>query len=140
MDYSVLSNVLTEALADASAGKGKIRHANNEESYEDQPIFWIEKHFKSFQLGQAVKKIHESQRLNLYDAAEELLGAINYLAARIIYLRSLENATETNEKKYPDLQLGRANRMDDSHYGAKAAKIVGSLQRKAAKGKSKSKR
>jgi hypothetical protein len=39
-------------------------------------------------LFQAAKKMHESQRLETDRAINELLGAINYISARIIYLRS----------------------------------------------------
>lgn len=83
--YSSLQKVLEAAQAQAESGKGHERHASDE-AFEDQPIQWIEKHFKSFQLGQAVKKMHESQRLDKDAAIKELLGAINYLAARVIYL------------------------------------------------------
>lgn len=85
--YSGLVNVLIEALTQASNGKGSERHADDQ-AFEDQPIMWIEKNFPSFQLGQAVKKIHESQRLESVAAEKELLGAINYLAARILFLRA----------------------------------------------------
>ena len=87
--YRKLSDVLQQAFEHASNGKGKERHAS-EEAFEDQPIMWIEKHFKSFQLGQAVKKMHESQRLPNDRAVAELLGAINYIAAKIITLRGQE--------------------------------------------------
>lgn len=86
MSYETLRDVLGEAFNQASNGKGSERHADNQD-FEDQPIMWIEENFKSFQLGQAVKKIHESQRMDADAAERELLGAINYLAARIIYLR-----------------------------------------------------
>ena len=85
MNYGRLEEVLTKAAEQASAGKGAERHADGQ-SFEEQPIMWIEREFKSFQLGQAVKKIHESQRLAPDAAARELLGAINYLAAKIIAL------------------------------------------------------
>lgn len=83
--YETLANVLRDAYEQAANGKGKERHAENE-AYDEQPIMWIEKYFKSYQLGQAVKKVHESQRLPKDQAIKELLGAINYLAARVIFL------------------------------------------------------
>lgn len=86
-EYQELFHVLDEAYDQAARGKGKERHAS-EENFEEQPIMWIEKHFKSFQLGQAVKKLHESQGLPVDRAVRELLGAINYIAARVIYLRN----------------------------------------------------
>lgn len=86
--YDKLQAVLNQAFNHASRGKGKERHDVLGENFEDQPIMWIEKHFKSFQLGQAVKKVHESQRLSKERAVLELLGAINYLAAKVIDLES----------------------------------------------------
>jgi hypothetical protein len=91
--YESLSDVLNEAYEQAARGKGKERHAEND-VYEEQPIMWIEKYFKSYQLGQAVKKVHESQRLPKEQAINELLGAINYLAARVIFLKMDENETD----------------------------------------------
>lgn len=87
MNYGRLEEVLAKAAEQASAGKGAERHADGQ-SFEEQPIMWIEREFKSFQLGQAVKKIHESQRLAPEAAARELLGAINYLAAKVIALEA----------------------------------------------------
>ena len=87
MNYGRLDAVLRRASDQASTGKGSERHADGQ-SFEGQPIMWIEREFKSFQLGQAVKKIHESQRLAPEAAARELLGAINYLAAKVIALEA----------------------------------------------------
>ena len=87
MNYGRLEEVLTKAAEQASAGKGAERHADGQR-FEDQPIMWIEREFKSFQLGQAVKKIHESQRLAPDAAARELPGAINYLAAKVVMVES----------------------------------------------------
>lgn len=86
MPYSKLQFILSDALEQASSGKGNERHADGQ-PFEEQPIVWIERYFKSYQLGQAVKKIHESQRLEPDRAVAELLGAINYLAAKIYLLR-----------------------------------------------------
>jgi len=85
-NYINLKKVLDDALNQASEGKGKERHANND-VFDKQPIMWIEEHFKSYQLGQAVKKMHESQSLPLLRGIAELLGAINYIAAHIIFLK-----------------------------------------------------
>lgn len=84
--YSPLQKVLLDAYDQASSGKGSERHSDGQD-FEGQPIMWIEENFKSFQLGQAVKKIHESQRMEPDRAEKELLGAINYLAARILFLK-----------------------------------------------------
>lgn len=85
-EYNKLAGVLYDAFTQASEGKGKERHANGQ-PFEDQPIMWIEEHFKSFQLGQAVKKIHESQGLPTDRAIAELHGAINFLAAHVLHRR-----------------------------------------------------
>jgi hypothetical protein len=90
MPYQKLAEVIHKAFLQASEGKGKERHANNK-PFDKQPIMWIEEHFKSFQLGQAVKKIHESQNMPTERAVAELLGAINFLAAHIIYLEKEED-------------------------------------------------
>lgn len=91
--YIELENVLDLALHQASEGKGKARHAEGQ-PYDEQPIMWIEKYFPSYQLGQSVKKIHESQRLPKEMAINELLGAINYIAAKVIYLQKFDKPTE----------------------------------------------
>ena len=95
--YVSLDGVLKEAREQSSSGKGKARHADEGEAFEDQPIIWIERYFSSYQLGQAVKKIHESQRLKTDQAVQELLGAINYIAARIIFLRKEDARRKDNE-------------------------------------------
>ena len=83
LKYESLGNILIEAFNQASEGKGKERHAN-ELNFEQQPIIWIGRNFKSFTLGQAVKKCHESQKMEKDAAIRELYGAINYIAAEII--------------------------------------------------------
>ena len=83
--YKDLHIVLTDCFDQAARGKGKERHAEGQ-PFADQPIMWIEKYFKSYQLGQAVKKVHESQRLPKEAAIKELRGAIVYLSAKIIDL------------------------------------------------------
>jgi hypothetical protein len=87
--YEKLSVALQMALNQAMLGKGKERHANNE-PFENQIIMLIEKLGVGFQLGQAIKKIVESTRLDKNHAINELLGAINYIAAKIIHLKEGE--------------------------------------------------
>ena len=88
--YVELKEVFDLAYGEAAYGKGKDRHADNDR-YEEQPIMWIERYFPSFQLGQAVKKMHESQRLPVNDAIKELHGAMVYIAARVVYLKMYGN-------------------------------------------------
>ena len=86
LKYQSLGNILLEAYDQAANGKGKERHADGQK-FEEQPIIVLEKLYQSGVLFQAAKKMHESQRLEKDAAIRELLGAMNYLAARIIYLR-----------------------------------------------------
>jgi len=83
--YTKLSEVFDEAFEQASAGKGKERHASEGVPFEEQPIGTITNYVGlGFPLGQAIKKITESQRLSPDMARAELLGAINYIALAII--------------------------------------------------------
>ena len=111
MNYGRLDAVLKRASDQASAGKGAERHADGQ-SFEEQPIMWIEREFKSFQLGQAVKKIHESQRLAPDAAARELLGAINYLAAKVVALDALADMVPDFKEALPPANAP----CDDCHH------------------------
>lgn len=82
-DYGTLKETFQAAILQASEGKGKERHADDQ-PFDEQPIMWIEKYFKSYQLGQAVKKMHESQRMTPDAAIRELYGAMVYIAAHCI--------------------------------------------------------
>lgn len=97
-NYKDLSKVLSLALQQTSEGKGKERHAQETE-FKKQPIFWIEENFKSFQLGQAVKKMHESQFLPADKARHELLGAINYIAYHYLCVEPEKTLYEKHKKK-----------------------------------------
>ncbi len=91
--YESLHRVLHEAMDQAAVGKGADRHADDE-SFESQQICEIDKRLEQspcgFTLGQAVKKIYETTRLNREMAIAELNGAINYLAAAILHLERYE--------------------------------------------------
>lgn len=84
--YLELETVLCAAYQQASAGKGKERHAAGDE-FNAQPILTIGRLLKSAdgEAYQAIKKTREAlmmHRRGDTDAAiRELLGAINYLAA-----------------------------------------------------------
>lgn len=86
--YAALRRVYKAAVEQASAGKGKERHAQDGEAFEDQQIMEIGRRLGSnhFELGQAVKKAYESARLPRDRAKAELLGAMNYLAAAYLLL------------------------------------------------------
>lgn len=80
-NYSTLRNVLDRA----SSGKGQERHGQNL-PFDKQPMQQIQDLVgEGFALGQAIKKMQESQRLSHDAAIRELLGAINYIAGVIIH-------------------------------------------------------
>lgn len=90
--YESLAGVLLSAFQQASAGKGVERHASNGEAFELQPMQRIARdHGIGFITGQARKKLEEAvrmyQRGNVPAAEREFLGAINYLAGAIIFMR-----------------------------------------------------
>lgn len=90
--YHHLSTVLDEALAQASEGKGRERHAQDLPFHEQPMQQLIDLYGMGFALGQAGKKMQESQRL-AYDAARtELLGAIVYIAGAIVAMDRVEDA------------------------------------------------
>lgn len=84
--YWMLQKILMEAFQQASEGKGKERHAEKDERFEDQQICEITRRCgMGFPLGQAVKKIQETKKLDTSaKRIHELLGAINYIAAAIL--------------------------------------------------------
>jgi hypothetical protein len=84
--YDSLYLVLREAFDHASVGKGSDRHAQGQ-PFDQQPMQkLIELYGLGFALGQAGKKMQESQRMTPSAAKHELLGAINYIAGAIIHL------------------------------------------------------
>jgi len=88
--YKELKRVLTMAYDRASKGKGHERHADLE-PFEKQIGCHLARNLGSgFPLGQAVKKIYESQRLEKGATIGELLGAIVYLAVAILVTEEKE--------------------------------------------------
>ena len=93
-NYETLARILKMAYDQASAGKGKERHANGRK-FDDQPIMAIAKdHGLGYQTGQAEKKLKESHTLLKLKGKEaairELLGVINYTAAAIAFIENME--------------------------------------------------
>ena len=87
-EYAALYRVYEDAYEQASEGKGRERHASEGEAYEDQIICEVTRRLgPGYPLGQAVKKIYESQRIGGEKGIAELLGAINYIAAAVIVMR-----------------------------------------------------
>lgn len=91
--YTSLAQVLDHAHAQASQGKGKERHANDN-NYEDQVICVVGRLLKDHPFGahayQVIKKTIEAGRLYKIKGPEaaynEMLGAINYAAAMNILI------------------------------------------------------
>lgn len=84
-EYEKLRRIFQAAIDQAAHGKGKERHAENGEHFEDQQICEITRRVGiGFPLGQAIKKAIESCRLPGARGEAELLGAMNYLAAAAI--------------------------------------------------------
>lgn len=97
-NYQILLETLIDAFNQAAYGKGKERHSSGD-SYDQQPCCFIARKLGiGFPLGQAMKKIEESIRLETKHGIAELLGAINYIAAAIIVLR--EKETNLDSRKY----------------------------------------
>lgn len=93
--YDGLFNVLALAYDQAARGKGKERHANNL-PFEDQKTMRLAKSYgPGFVLGQAAKKLEESQGLPYGPDVKELLGAIVYTAAAVMHLEN-EARTEND--------------------------------------------
>lgn len=89
--YKTLEVILKAAYDQAATGKGKERHAEQNQKFEDQLIVTTEKLFPGGTLYQANKKMHESMRLPKEAAVRELLGAIIYICGRITYLSGVDN-------------------------------------------------
>lgn len=89
-NYESLAAVLRAAYDQAATGKGAERHGNGL-AFEDQPMQQI-----SWLLGsadgmafQVCKKVAEGLKLPTLERQErEILGAINYLAGIVIFLRA----------------------------------------------------
>lgn len=86
--YESLAGVLREAYAQAAAGKGRERHANNLPFNEQTIMESTRAHGVGFAAGQAEKKARESRRMDTDPAVRELLGAIVYLAAAVLGRRA----------------------------------------------------
>ena len=89
--YEPLRDVLRRALDQAQHGKGVERHAAGNQPFVEQSIMSITRMVGlGFPLGQAQKKAQEATRMDRDAAVRELLGAINYLAAAVLYLEEVE--------------------------------------------------
>jgi hypothetical protein len=90
-NYTTLRAILDAAFNHAATGKGKERHARDL-PFDKQPMLETTRLVgPGFPLGQAIKKAGEAAGMierGQYDAAEaECLGAINYLAGAVAWMR-----------------------------------------------------
>lgn len=88
-NYAVLRGIYDEAVAQAASGKGKERHANGE-PFEEQRMLKISRMLRSERgmAYQVCKKVAEGLDLPTVERqVGELLGAMNYLAGIVIFLR-----------------------------------------------------
>jgi len=102
-NYTTLRTILDAAFGHAATGKGKERHARDL-PFDDQPLLTTTRLVgPGFPLGQAIKKAGEAAGMierSEYDAAEaECLGAINYLAGAVAWMREQKN--EPSNKAAP---------------------------------------
>lgn len=89
--YKTLSVILDAAFNHAATGKGKERHARDL-PFDKQPMLETTRLVgPGFPLGQAIKKAGEAagmiERGELGAAEAECLGAINYLAGCVVWMR-----------------------------------------------------
>lgn len=98
-NYTTLRTILDAAFNHAAVGKGKERHARDL-PFDKQPMLETTRLVgPGFPLGQAIKKAGEAAGMierGEYDAAEaECLGAINYLAGAVAWMRERRVAAPT---------------------------------------------
>ena len=87
--YEHLANILQAAYEQAAVGKGAERHAGGQ-PFDAQPMQSISDLFDSpyGMAFQVTKKLHEGLKMDTLERQErELLGAINYTAGIILWLR-----------------------------------------------------
>lgn len=99
-NYITLRAILDAAFNHAAVGKGKERHARDL-PFDKQPMLETTRLVgPGFPLGQAIKKAGEAAGMierGEYDAAEaECLGAINYLAGAVVWMRGQKAAAPTS--------------------------------------------
>jgi hypothetical protein len=82
--YEELEKILDMAYLRAAKGKGRERHANNQD-FLHQPIVKINALTKGgFALGQVLKKAEEIPKLSVVDGVNEMLDVIVYAASWVM--------------------------------------------------------
>lgn len=103
--YEDLARVLTEAHDQSAKHKGAARHADRpNQNFSDQPLMRItERYGPGFPLGQAEKKQDEAYKMfartEFAACKQELLGAIVYLAAAVLYVEDAEERYALDKSK-----------------------------------------
>lgn len=102
-NYASLRRALDGAYDQAATGKGRDRHVSTPgQRFEDQPILTLQRAFgPGYALGQAGKKMEESQRMDTDAAVAELRGAIVYLAAAIIRREEMQREHDRAHAEQP---------------------------------------
>jgi hypothetical protein len=95
-NYTTLRAILDAAFNHAATGKGKERHARDL-PFDEQPMLETTRLVgPGFPLGQAIKKAGEAagmiERGEMSAAEAECLGAINYLAGAVAWMREQKAA------------------------------------------------
>lgn len=86
--YVELERILNDAYDFAARGKGEERHGNGGLPWSQQRIHTIGNELGTgFAIGQAVKKLFESEGLDDDAAVREILGAITYAASAVYLIR-----------------------------------------------------
>lgn len=96
--YTTLRTILNAAFDHAANGKGKERHARDL-PFDKQPMLETTRLVgPGFPLGQAIKKTGEAagmiERGELDAAEAECLGAINYLAGCVVWVRERQKQVD----------------------------------------------
>ena len=102
--YEALENILQDALNQAQSGKGKDRHAGQNEPFLDQQIMEMSRRQRNISgpAYQAHKKLYEAEGMfgrSEYSAAkQEILGAIVYASAMVAKIdESVEDLRKMSE-------------------------------------------
>jgi len=102
--YTTLRTILDAAFNHAATGKGKERHGSScgrDLPFDKQPMLETTRLVgPGFPLGQAIKKAGEAagmiERSELDAAEAECLGAINYLAGAVAWMREQSKVAPTS--------------------------------------------
>jgi hypothetical protein len=106
---------LMAAIEQAMYGKGQ-RHGGDSVPFLEQPLFhYLKMHGRGFATGQAAKKLEEAASTRTGEAfRQEVLGAIVYAAAALIYEAEQQEAQQQEAEK-ARLAVPRPGSLPASH-------------------------